>query len=213
MKAGQLAIKQKQKYFLEIYRLTEKKYGNNPKRLAGDDWEKGWQTLIATILSAQTRDETTIPAAEGLFKRYATLENLSNAKYEEVLKIISRVNFKYTKAKNVIAAGRYLVDNCDGRVPDDIDELIKIPGVGRKTANLIITMVHNKEGLTVDTHVHAICNLLGFVNTKNPTQTEIELKKIAPKKYWSRINRLFVLWGKQVPRKNKEKLLAELMRK
>lgn len=98
----------KQKYFLEIFEKAEKHYGPSTKRLAGDDWPKDWQTLIATILSAQTRDETTIPVAEALFKRYKTVEELSKAKQSEVLKIISRVNFKNTKAKNVIAAAKSL---------------------------------------------------------------------------------------------------------
>lgn len=102
------------------------------------------------------------------------------------------------------------MDNCDGKVSDDIEELVKIPGVGRKTANLVLSEVHAKDSITVDTHVFAICNILGFVKTKNPTQTEFELKKFVPRKYWSRINRIFVLWGKDVPRKTKKKLLAIL---
>jgi len=203
----------KRKYFLKILSMAEKRYGKLEKRLAGDSWEKDWQTLIATILSAQTRDETTIPAAEGLFKRYQTLEKLSKARFDDVLKIISRVNFKYTKAKNVIAAANFIIKEFDGKIPDDIDQLIKIPGVGRKTANLVMTEVHKKDGLTIDTHVFAICNMLGFTKSKNPTQTEMQLKKYVPRKYWSRINRLFVLWGKEVPRKTKGKLLAKLEEK
>jgi len=203
----------KKKYFMEIFNAAEKKYGDSAKRLASDDWEYDWQTLVATILSAQTRDETTIPVSEGLFKKYPTLERLSKAKYDDVLKIISRVNFKNNKAKNVIGAAKFIIDNYDSKVPDDIDKLVEIPGVGRKTANLVISEVHSMDGLTIDTHVHAICNLLGFVKTKTPTQTETELKKFVPKKYWSRINRLFVLWGKDVPRKTKEKLLDKLKEK
>ena len=95
----------------------------------------------------------------------------------------------------------------------NLDELIKIPGVGRKTANLIITEVHNKDGLCVDTHVFSICNIFGFTKAKNPEETETQLKKYVPRKYWSRINRLFVLWGKDVPRKTKEKLLRKLNEK
>jgi len=200
----------KKKYFLEVFKKAEKKYGSSAKRLAGDDWEKDWQTLIATILSAQTRDETTIPVAEGLFKRYPKIEDLSTAKYDDVLKLISRVNFKNNKAKHVIGAAKYLVENCGGKVPDDIDELVKIPGVGRKTANLVLSEVHSKDGICVDTHVHRISNVFGFVKTKTPTQTEMELMKIAPKKYWSRINRLFVLWGKEVRGRDKEKFLDKL---
>ena len=200
----------KKKYFLEIFRLAEKKYGSSAKRLASDDWEKDWQTLVATILSAQTRDETTIPVSEELFKRYTTLESLSKAKYDDVLNIISRVNFKNNKAKHVIGAAKYLVENYDGKIPDDIDELVKLPGVGRKTANLVLFEVHEKDCITVDTHVFAISNLLGFTKAKTPTESEMQLKEFVPRKYWSRINRLFVLWGKDVPRKTKEKLLDKL---
>lgn len=201
----------KKEYFLKIFKLAEGKYGANSKRLAGDDWGKDWQTLIATILSAQTRDETTIPVAENLFKRYPELEKLSKAKYDDVLNIIGRVNFKNNKAKNVIGAAKYLIDNYDGKVPDDIDELVMIPGVGRKTANLVLNEVHSKAGICVDTHVHRISNVFGFVKTKNPTETEMELMKIVPKRYWSKINRIFVLWGKEVRGKDKNKFLKKLI--
>jgi len=200
----------KKKYFLEIFKKAEKKYGSSVKRLAADNWEKDWQTLVATILSAQTRDETTIPVSENLFKRYPTIEKLSKANYDDILILISRVNFKNNKAKHVIGAAKYLVDNYDGKVPDDIDELVKLPGVGRKTANLVLSEVHDKDGICVDTHVHRISNVLGFVKTKTPTQTEYELMKIVPKKYWSRINRIFVLWGKDVRGYDKKKFLEKL---
>ena len=200
----------KRAYFLEIFKKAEKRYGRYTKRLAGDKWPKDWQTLIATILSAQTRDEMTIPVAEKLFKKYPSLEKLSKARYDAVLKIISRVNFKNNKAKHVIAAAKYLVENYEGKVPDDIDELVKLPGVGRKTANLVLSEVHSKDSITVDTHVHRISNVLGLVKTKTPAQTEQELMKIVPRRYWSRINRLFVLWGKEVRGREKKKLLERL---
>ena len=200
----------KTEYFLKVFKKAEKKYGSSAKRLAGDDWEKDWQTLVATIMSAQTRDEVTIPVAERLFKRYKSLESLSGAKINEVLKIIRSVNFSKTKAKNVVLSARYLIDNCNGRVPDSIDELVKMPGVGRKTANLVLSEVHKKDGITVDTHVMRLSNVLGFVKTKNPTETEYALMKIAPRKYWSRINRIFVLWGKDVRGRDRGKLLKRL---
>jgi endonuclease-3 len=200
----------KKAYFIKIFKMAGRKYGASAKRLAGDGWEKDWQTLVATVLSAQTRDETTIPVAEALFKQYPSIENLSKARYDDVLRTISRVNFKNNKAKHVIGAAKYLVENHGGKVPDDIDELVKIPGVGRKTANLVLSEVHSKDGICVDTHVHRISNVLGLVKTKTPTQTELELMKIAPKRYWSRINRLFVLWGKDVRGRDKKKFLEKL---
>jgi len=202
----------KRKYFLEIFCKAEKKYGAYKKRLAGEGWKEDWMTLIATILSAQTRDETTIPVAETLFKRYSKVDMLAKAKLHDVENTIRRVNFYKNKSKNIIGAAKWLIENGhkDGSVPDTIEELIKIPGVGRKTANLIIAEVHNKDGICVDTHVHRIANVFEFVNTKNPKETEFELMKIVPKKYWSRINRIFVLWGKEVKGRNKNKFLERL---
>jgi endonuclease III len=200
----------KTKYFLEVFKKAEKKYGSSVKRLAGDDWEKDWQTLVATIMSAQTRDEVTIPVAERLFESYKSLESLSRAKIKDVLGIIKSVNFSKTKAKNVVLSARYLMENCNGRVPSSIDELVKMPGVGRKTANLVLSEVHKKDGITVDTHVMRLSNVLGIVKTKNPTETEYALMKIAPKRYWSRINRIFVLWGKDVRGRDRKKLLSRL---
>lgn len=199
-------------YFLEIFNKAEKRYGKSAKRLAGEGWKEDWQTLIATILSAQTRDETTIPVAEALFKKYTKVDSLAKARLSDVEKSIKKINFYKNKSKNIIGAAKWLIDNGykDGSVPDSIEELIKIPGVGRKTANLILSECHNKDSITCDTHVFAICNILGFTKAKNPTQTEQQLKEYVPRKYWSRINRIFVLWGKDVPRKNKEKLLAKL---
>lgn len=200
----------KKEYFSEIFKKAEKKFGKAEKRLAGDGWEKDWQTLIATIMSAQTRDEVTIPVAEDLFRKYSSLEKLSKAKTSEVLKIIKRVNFSKSKAKNVIGTAKMLVSDFGGKVPNDIEELVKLPGVGRKTANLTLSEVHAKEGICVDTHVHRISNVLGLVKTKNPTETEYALMEIAPKRDWSRINRLFVLWGKSVRGRDKKKILGAL---
>ena len=200
----------KTKYFLEILEKAERKYGKNEYRLAADGWGADWQTLIATIMSAQSRDETTIPIAEKLFEKYSTLEKLADAKYNDLLKIFKSLNYNKTKSKNVISAAQFILKEFGGLVPDEIDELIKIPGVGRKTANLVITECHNKEGICVDTHVHRLANVLGLVETKNPTETEYSLMELAPKKDWARINRLFVLWGKDVPGRDKDRLLNAL---
>ncbi|MEM4637775.1 MAG: endonuclease III [Candidatus Woesearchaeota archaeon] len=204
--------RERTKYFLEIFQKAEKKYSKNKKRLAGEGWKEDWMTLIATILSAQTRDETTIPVAEALFKKYPKIHLLAKAKLHDVEKTIKRINFYKNKSKNIIGAAKWLMANgyTDGSVPDTIEELIKIPGVGRKTANLIITEVHKKDGICVDTHVHRISNVFGFVNTKNPKETEFALMDIVPRKYWSKINRIFVLWGKEVKGRDKEKFLKKL---
>tara|TARA_Y100000034_G_C6888779_1_gene408498 strand:+ start:1820 stop:2437 length:618 start_codon:yes stop_codon:yes gene_type:complete len=204
---------EKKKYFLKIFRKAEKKYGKIDKRLAGEGWGDAWKTLIATIMSAQSRDEMTIRVAEELFERYNTLKKLASAEYGDVLKVLKSMNYNKTKAKHVIACASMLISDFHGEVPDSIEELVKLPGVGRKTANLIVTEVHGLEGITVDTHVHRISNVFGIVETKNANETERELRKIVPRKYWYRVNRLFVLWGKEVPGKNKEKLLRKLEEK
>jgi len=200
----------KLEYFLKIFLAAEKHYGRIDKRLAGEGWEDHWQTLVATILSAQSRDETTIPIAEALFRRYPTLKSLADAKEKDVFNVIRSINYNKTKAKHCVAAAKYMIEYFNGKVPKTMEELIEIPGVGRKTANLVITECHNMDGLTVDTHVHRISNVLGFVNTKTPNQTEIELKKLAPRKYWYRINRIFVLWGKEVRGRDKKKFLERI---
>ncbi len=200
----------KQKYFLKIFKEAEKKYGKYDKRLAGEGWKYDWQTLITTILSAQSRDETTIHIAENLFKKYLTLNSLARAKYKDVFKILKSINYNKTKSKHVILASKFILNNYNGKIPDNMEDLIKIPGVGRKTANLVLTEVHNKDGITVDTHVHRLSNVLGLVKTKNPEKTEYALMEIVPKKYWSRINRIFVLWGKEVPGRDRNKLLEHL---
>ncbi|MBR9699104.1 endonuclease III [Candidatus Woesearchaeota archaeon] len=193
--------------FITILKKAEKRFGSSSKRLAAEGWRKDWQVLVSTIMSAQSRDETTIPIAENLFKKYPTLKSLANARYNDVLKALKSLNYNKTKAKHIIEAAK-MMERIG--VPDTIEELVEIPGVGRKTANLVMTEVHNKHGICVDTHVHRISNVLGFVKTKTPDKTEKELKKTIPKRYWSRINRLFVLWGKQVPGKDKKKLLDAL---
>jgi endonuclease-3 len=203
-------MNEKTKYFLSVFKLAEKKFGPSTKRLAGDEWKYDWQTLVATIMSAQTRDEVTIPVAENLFKKYTSLESLSKARADEVLKIIRSVNFSRVKAKHVVETARQLIARYNGKVPNTLEELITLPGVGRKTANLILSEVHKKDGITVDTHVHRIANVFGFVKTKTPTQTEFALMELAPKKYWSRINRIFVLWGKKVPGRDKNRFLKAL---
>ena len=201
---------QKTLQFLKILKLAENKYSKSSKRLAGENWKYDWQTLIATIYSAQSRDETTIPIMESLFEKFQTLNSLASAKLSEIMKLTKKINYYKTKSKNSKATAQLLVKKFNSKIPDKIEELITLPGVGRKTANLIITEVHKKPGITVDTHVHRISNVLGLVETKTPTETEFALQKIAPKKYWNKINRLFVLWGKDVPGKDKQKLLNKL---
>lgn len=200
----------KKRHFLKIFRKAERKYGGSVRRLAAEGWGGGWKVLVVTIMSAQSRDETTIPIAQELFKKYGSLRKLSEAKVNDVLRVFKSLNYNRTKAKNVIAAAKFIAKEFRGKVPSDIEELVRIPGVGRKTANLVLSEVHGKDSITVDTHVHRLSNVLGFVNTKTPEQTEKELEKIVPKRLWSRVNRILVLWGKEVPGRSRERLLKSL---
>lgn len=190
--------------FIELFEKAEKKYKPYTKRLAAEGWKADWMVLISTIMSAQNRDERTIEIGEELFKKYPSVESLAVARYEDVLNIFRSLNYNKTKAKHVVEAARYISKN---GIPDTIEGLLEIPGVGRKTANLVLSEVHQNPAICVDTHVHRICNVFGIVNTKNPDDTERELKKIIPKEYWSSINRYFVLWGQEIPGYDKDKLL------
>jgi len=200
----------KREEFIRIFKKAEKRYGESGKRLAGEKWGAAWRTLIATIMSAQSRDETTIKIASELFKKYRGLGKLAKAKYSDVIRIFKGLNYNKTKARNVIASSKSLVSKFNGKVPDNMEDLTTLPGVGRKTANLILSEVHKKDSITIDTHCFRLLNALGIVHTKTPKETEMKMREIAPKKYWSRINRIFVLWGKDVRGRDKRRLLDKL---
>jgi endonuclease-3 len=197
----------KKQLFFKVFKKAEAKYGKSTYRLAADGWKEEWQTLITTIMSAQSRDETTIPIAENLYTKYSSLDAIANAPYKDILKVFKSLNYNRTKAKNVIAAAGYLLAHHKGNVPHTIEQLIEIPGVGRKTANLVLSEIHAKDAICVDTHVHRLTNVLGLVKTRTPHQTELALQKIAPQKYWSRINRIFVLWGKDIRGRDRKKIM------
>lgn len=200
----------KRKYFLRIFRAARKKYGELERRLSAEGWRKPWQTLVATIMSAQSRDATTIKVAEKLFHKYNTLTKLANAKYADVLKVFKSLNYNKTKARHVIAAAKIIHERFQGKVPGKIEDLVKIPGVGRKVANIVLLEVYSKPVIAVDTHVHRLSNVLGLVKTKTPAQTERELMKIVPKKYRADTNWVFVTWGQNVPGRDKKKLLRSI---
>lgn len=176
-------------------------------RLAASGWGAEWKTLISTIMSAQTKDETTIPVAEELFRKYGSVEKLSKAKVSDVMKIIRRVNYYKTKARNVIACCRKLSKEFNGKVPHDFDKLLTLAGVGRKTANVFLAEA-GYQAIGVDTHVNYISNYLGWADSKNPHKTEESLKELFPKKYWKELNFVLVTFGKtHTSRKMKDEIL------
>ncbi len=155
-------------------------------------------TLISCLLSLRTKDEVTTRASERLFALAKNPEEMLNLKKEEIEAAIYPVGFYKRKAEQILGICRVLVERYDSKVPDRIDELLNLKGVGRKTANIVITMGYNKPGIAVDTHVHRISNRLGLVSTKSPNQTEFALRKTLPKQYWIVFNDLLVMHGKAV---------------
>ena len=154
--------------------------------------------LIGTILSARTRDENTSVVVKKLFLRYKTARSLARAKVSDVEKIIKSTGFYHVKARRIIEVASIIDSRYHGKVPDNLDELLKLPGVGRKTANCVLVYAFEKPAIPVDTHVHRISNRLGLVETKTPEETEFALMIKIPKKYWLRINDIFVMYGQNI---------------
>ncbi len=157
-----------------------------------------FRILIATILSLRTKDTTTALAAPRLFALADTPEKMLNLTPRQIEEAIYPVGFYRTKARNILAVCRELVERYEGRVPDDIDELLTLAGVGRKTANLVVTLGYGKPGICVDTHVHRITNRWGYIKTKTPTETEMALRANLPTEYWLEINDLLVALGQNI---------------
>lgn len=156
--------------------------------------------LISTVLSQRTRDEVTIPTSQRLFSVLDTPEKMATADVDEIQELIRDVGFYKVKSQRLIDISRMLLNEYEGIVPDDINELVKLPGVGRKTANCVLNYAFDKDVIAVDTHVHRISNRMGLVETDTPEETEIELEKVVPKEMWKEINGLMVLFGKSICR-------------
>jgi endonuclease-3 len=154
-----------------------------------------FRILIGTILSHRTRDENTTRATENLFSRYTTPSQLAAADPNVVRRLIKPSGFYNMKTRNIMIASRQLVDEFGGEVPDNEEDLLKLHSVGRKTANCVLVYAFNKPAIPVDTHVHRISNRLGLVKTVKPEETEAELVRTVPKRYWLELNDLFVRFG------------------
>jgi len=165
-----------------------------------DDLKGPFTILISTILSLRTKDEVTEEASRRLFAMADTPEVMAALGEKDIQKAIYPVGFYRNKAKTIIEICRTLIERYQSLVPDSIDELLTLKGVGRKTANLVVTLGYGKEGICVDTHVHRISNRLGYIVTKNPDETEFALRDKLPKKYWIRYNTLLVAFGRNVCR-------------
>jgi len=154
--------------------------------------------LIGTILSARTKDETTTKAVKALFLKYKNPKQLANAKIKDVEKIIRSSGFFHVKSKRIIEVAKIIHTKYKDKVPEDLDTLVQLPGVGRKTANCVLVYAFEKPAIPVDIHVHRISNRLGLVDTKNPEETEQELMSKIDKKYWIDINDTFVMYGQNI---------------
>jgi len=157
-----------------------------------------YHVLISCILSLRTRDEVTEKASERLFKLAKTPQEMVRLKPMVIRMAIYPVGFYNTKAKTIKDVSKVLIEQYEGKVPDKIEELLKLKGVGRKTANIVITHAFGNPGIAVDIHVFVIANRLGWVKTKTADETEFALMKLIPKEYWIILNELFVKHGQKI---------------
>jgi len=163
-----------------------------------DSFNDPYLVLIACILSLRTNDRTTYPATLRMLELAKTPQEMMKVGVNELAQAIYPVGFYENKAKQIIELSRQIVEDLDGKVPDEIEELCKFKGVGRKTANLVLARGFNKPAICVDVHVHRIFNRLGYVKTKTPEETEFALRKKLPKKHWIDINTLIVTHGQNI---------------
>lgn len=156
-----------------------------------------FKILVSAILSTRTRDEQTVMVSERLFRKVSSFSDIKKLSIEELEELLRGVGFYRNKARIL----KDLAERLDGKdIPDTMDKLLELPGVGRKVANIVLSEAFGKPAIAVDTHVHRISNRLGIVKTRNPEETEKELKKIVPEKLWRRLNKAFVGYGQTVCR-------------
>ena len=179
----------------EVVRVLRRRYPPEPEGAADP-----FRTLVATVLSQRTREERTAEAARSLFSVYPDAASLAGAPAGKVVPLIRPAGFYNQKAPTIIELSRRLVADFGGRVPRDMESLLSLPGVGRKTANCVLVYGFGIPAIPVDTHVHRISNRLGWVRTRTPEQTEAALVERIPKRYWLDINELFVLFGRELCR-------------
>ena len=170
-----------------------------------DSFKNPYLVLIACILSLRTNDKTTYPATLRMLKLADTPQKMMNVSVEDLEKAIYPVGFYKNKAGQIVELSKEIVEKYDGKVPDSIEALCKFRGVGRKTANLVMSLGFNEPAICVDVHVHRIFNRLGYIKTKNPEETEFALREKLPKKYWIPINTLLVTHGQNICKPQKPK--------
>ena len=185
---------------IRILRREVPKWETPVVTLMAETYASPFRVLISCILSLRTQDATTAKASHRLFAVADTPQAMVKLSAKKLEKLIYPVGFYKTKARQIREICRRIIAQCSGRVPDEIDELLKFKGVGRKTANLVVTLGYNKPGICVDTHVHRISNRWGYINTATPEKTEIALRAKLPKRYWIEYNNLLVNFGQHLCR-------------
>ena len=168
------------------------------KELQMEEDNDPFKILIGTILSARSRDENTSKIVRKLFQNYKNARELANADLNDIKSIIRSIGFYNTKAERIKQVSKIIVEKFHGIVPNEVEDLLELPGVGRKTANCVLVYAFNKPAIPVDIHVHRISNRIGIVKTPNPKQTEEELIKIIDRKYWLILNNTFVRYGQNI---------------
>ena len=183
---------------IRILRREVPKWETPIVTLMAETYESPFRVLISCILSLRTQDATTAKASHRLFAVADSPQAMLKLRARKIAQLIYPVGFYKTKAKNILEICRTLLESYRGKVPDEIDELLKLKGVGRKTANLVVTLGYRKPGICVDTHVHRISNRLGYVKTRTPDATELALRARLPRRYWIGYNDLLVTFGQNV---------------
>lgn len=185
---------------IRILRREVPKWETPIVTLMAETYASPFRVLISCILSLRTQDATTAKASHRLFAVADTPRKLVKLTAKKIEQLIYPVGFYKTKARALLEICRVLLEQYRGRVPDEIDELLKLKGVGRKTANLVVTLGYQKPGICVDTHVHRISNRWGYIDTKTPEKTEFALRDKLPKQYWIEYNDLLVSFGQHLCR-------------
>lgn len=188
----------KKELAVEVCKRLDSEYGRNIECFLHYDPNKPWQLLIATILSAQCTDARVNEVTKSLFKKYDTLQKFAEAEVSELEKDIYSTGFYKNKARNIKACSIILLEEYNGAVPWDIDFLVKLPGVGRKTANVIRGNIYNIDSIVVDTHVKRVSRLLGLTGSEEPEKIEVDLMKCIPKDNWIIYNMQVILLGRNI---------------
>ena len=182
----------------DVVRILKKEIRQWPVPVLGNYLETPFTVLISCLLSLRTQDKTTNAASERLFAIASTPEKMLETPAKVIEKAIYPVSFYRVKTKSIHGISEQLLTRFGGNVPSSLDDLLELPGVGRKTANIVVTLGFRKPGIAVDTHVHRISNRLGYVRTKSPDDTEMALRKKLPPRYWVTFNDLLVTYGQNL---------------